>query len=57
MLPPVIIEHIKRREQEERLREHRPQLELPVPAPRRPSRAPQVDDDDGERGVVVIDVL
>lgn len=58
MLPPIIIDHIKRREHDERLRQHRPQLELPVPPPpRRPVKSPAAEDDDSDRGVVVIDVL
>lgn len=55
MLPPVIIEHIKRRELEERRRDRRPQVQLEIPMPARP--APKSEDEDCERGVVVIDVL
>ncbi|MDD9942581.1 MAG: hypothetical protein OXU20_16190 [Myxococcales bacterium] len=55
MLPPVIIEHIKRRELEERRRDRQPRLELPLPMPARPVHHP--DEEDGERGVVIIDVL
>jgi hypothetical protein len=59
MLPPFIIEQIRRREQEERRRHHQEQLriELPVdaysPAPR-----PKKDDDttERERGVVILDL-
>ncbi|HJK95949.1 MAG TPA: hypothetical protein RMF84_01950 [Polyangiaceae bacterium LLY-WYZ-14_1] len=60
MLPPFIIEQIRRREQEERERDQdqRPVLELPLPMPSqsvphgedRPSEEP-------ERGVVIIDLL
>jgi len=54
MLPPFIIEQIRRREEQERARPEQPQLEIPRdPAPRSP-RAP---DDAAERGVVVIDLM
>jgi hypothetical protein len=53
MLPPFIIEQIRQREEQERARQQ-PHLEIPVdrPAPRTP-RAP---DDQGERGVIIIDL-
>jgi hypothetical protein len=55
MLPPFIIEQIRQREEQERVRYEQPRLELPVdrPAP----RAPQVPEDAGERGVVIIDLM
>ena len=53
MLPPFIIEQIRKREEEEARPEHRPVIELPLP-PRRPRE--QRQDEDGERGVVVIDL-
>lgn len=58
MLPPVIIEHIKKRELEERRRrEHAPVIQLPLPA-RSPSPVPPLyDEGEGERGVIIIDVL
>jgi len=55
MLPPIIIEHIKRREEEERRRrERQPFVQLPVPQPHgpRPSRS----EEEPERGVVIIDL-
>jgi hypothetical protein len=54
MLPPFIIEQIRQREEQERVRYEQPRLELPVdrPAP----RAPQAPEDAGERGVVIIDL-
>ena len=55
MLPPFIIEHIKRREAEERRHDSRPRVHLPLPIPASP--APKSDEDEGERGVIVIDVL
>ncbi len=52
MLPPYIIEQIRKREEE--LAQEQPVLQLPIPQPRRP-REPQPDDG-GERGVVIIDL-
>ncbi len=55
MLPPYIIEEIRRRENEQRRRYEQPQVELPLPVvipP--PGQAPQREDDD--RGVVIIDL-
>jgi len=53
MLPPFIIEQIRRREEQERARHEQPQLELPVdrPAPASP-RGPE----EADRGVVIIDL-
>lgn len=53
MLPPFIIEQIRKREQEETRPEHRPVVDLPVPSPRRPRES---DAPAEERGVVVIDL-
>jgi hypothetical protein len=54
MLPPFIIEQIRRREEQERARHEQPQLEIPTdrPAP----RAPHAPEEPGERGVVIIDL-
>jgi hypothetical protein len=64
MLPPFIIEQIRQREERERSRreEIRPRLELPLeryPAPRRPAgQTPGVvDDDDANRGVIILDIV
>ena len=54
MLPPFIIEQIRRREEEERARYEQPQLELPKPQPRRKPEAPA--EDDGNRGVIILDL-
>lgn len=57
MLPPFIIDQIRRREEEvERLRQSReqPRLELPV-APREPRTETPVDEEH-ERGVVILDL-
>ena len=55
MLPPFIIEQIRRREEQERARHEQPCLEIPKerPAP----RSPQAPDDKAERGVVIIDLM
>ena len=57
MLNPFIIDQIKRREQEERRRsERQPVIELPVPMPTAPKPAAD-DDESGDRGVFIIDLL
>jgi hypothetical protein len=55
MLPPFIIEQIRRREEQERTRHEQPHLELPIGQP--VPRAPQAPEDGGDRGVVIIDLL
>jgi hypothetical protein len=67
MLPPFIIEQIRRREEQERARHEQPRIELPLdrtpegsgrhggvdrPAP----RTPPAPEEPGERGVVIIDL-
>jgi hypothetical protein len=53
MLPPFIIEQIRKREQEQRdKRDEQPQLELPPEDLRQPDRG----DDEVDRGVVVVDL-
>ena len=54
MLPPFIIEQIRKREQEEQARYEQPQLELPVPAHR--PRPPKEADDEANRGVIILDL-
>jgi len=56
MLPPFIIEQIRRREEQERARHEQPRLEISIDEPR-PPRAPQAPEDQGERGVVIIDLM
>ncbi len=53
MLPPFIIEQIRKREQEEQARYEQPQLEIPLPQPR-PKR--DVPEDEPNRGVIVVDL-
>jgi hypothetical protein len=57
MLPPFIIDQIRRREEDERQkREHdRPRLELPVDV-YQPAREPNSDEPHSERGVVILDL-
>lgn len=55
MLPPFIIEQIRKREEEEARPEHRPAIELPLPPPRRRHRD-DADGEDANRGVIVIDL-
>ncbi len=59
MLPPFIIEQIRRREEEERRRrDHdrdRPRLELPIDA-YRPAPEQKRDEDSPNRGVVILDL-
>ena len=54
MLPPFIIEQIRKREEEERARYEQPQLEIPSERPR--PRAPEVPEEDANRGVVILDL-
>ncbi len=56
MLPPFIIEQIRRREEEERLRNDQPQPQLELPIERPMPRAPRPPDENGERGVVIIEL-
>jgi hypothetical protein len=53
MLPPFIIEQIRKREEEERARYEQPQLEIPKPQPR---RRPESVDDDANRGVIILEL-
>jgi hypothetical protein len=58
MLPPFIIEQIRQREEKERARQEdnrRPRLELPLDRMPAPRREPAEEEDDPNRGVVVID--
>lgn len=58
MLPPFIIEQIRRREEDERRREaEQPRLELPLDYPARPAPARrQEDDEERDRGVIILDL-
>ena len=54
MLPPFIIEQIRKREEEERKQYEQPQLELPI-APTPPKRREERSED-GERGVIIVEL-
>jgi hypothetical protein len=55
MLPPFIIEQIRRREEQERVRPEQPQLDVPVIRP--PPQTTPTQEEKAERGVIVIDLL
>ena len=58
MLPPFIIDQIRQREEEERRRDDRPVLELPLPMYDAPKRSTVEDDaSQGDRGVIIIDLM
>ena len=54
MLPPFIIEQIRKREEEERARYDQPRLELPIDRPR--PRLPEPVEEEANRGVVILDL-
>ena len=56
MLPPFIIEQIRKREEEEQRHYEQPQLELPVPSAI-PMRRPRSEEapDDVQRGVLILE--
>lgn len=58
MLPPFIIEQIRKREEDElREREGRqPRLELPLPLPGEHYPLGEGAEEDADRGVVIIDI-
>jgi hypothetical protein len=55
MLPPFIIEQIRRREEQERSRHEQPQLEIPANRP--PAKPAPASEEKDDRGVVIIDLL
>jgi hypothetical protein len=57
MLPPFIIEQIRRREeQQRRTRMDQPVLELPLPSNAPIPSRPAQDDEDDKGGVVIVDL-
>jgi len=58
MLPPFIIEQIRQREEQERLRHERqqPRLELPLPMYQPARQAPEADEEEAERGVTILEL-
>jgi hypothetical protein len=55
MLPPFIIEQIRKREEEERKRYEQPQLDLPL-APGPQKRREENADEGGQRGVIIVEL-
>lgn len=54
MLPPFIIEQIRRREEQQRRHSEQPTLELPVELPAAPPA--DRDEEDRDRGVLIVDL-
>ena len=54
MLPLVIIEQIKQREEEQRRQQRQPFVQVPVPLP--PERWSPSEDEESDRGSVIIEV-
>ena len=54
MLPPFIIEQIRKREEDEKETVQQPVIELPLPPPDSRVKPPA---DDEQRGVIVIDLM
>lgn len=52
MLPPFIIEKIRRREEDAQRHEQRPFVEVPMPPP----RPREAEGDEANRGVIIIDL-
>ena len=57
MLPPFIIEQIRQREERERARQQQPQLEIPRERTEPGKPGKPAGEDQGQRGVVVIDLM
>lgn len=57
VLPPFIIEQIRKREERERAKRHeeQPRLELPIERPR-PVKSLDDEDPNPDRGVIVVDL-
>ncbi len=57
MLPPFIIEQIRKREEESLRRDaDRPRLELPIEYIPPPRKSANEDDEDADRGCVILDL-
>lgn len=56
MLPPFIIEQIRKREEEERKRYEQPQLDLPLAPPGPAKRREESDEGGGQRGVIIVEL-
>lgn len=57
MLPPFIIEQIRRREEEQGQKYEQPQLELPIsPCPPGPHQKRKEEPEEGQRGVIILEL-
>jgi len=62
MLPPFIIEQIRRREEQERKQYEQPQLELPISpsgppgSGGRPQPKGREESEEGQRGVIILEL-
>lgn len=58
MLPPFIIEQIRQREEKERSRQEevQPRLELPLDWQPPPARRSEEDEEDANRGVIILEL-
>lgn len=54
MLPPFIIEQIRKREEQQRKQYEQPQLELPIVTP--PAKPRREESDEGQRGVIIVEL-
>jgi hypothetical protein len=54
MLPPFIIEQIRKRESEERTQPEQPRLELPLPPPQH--APPHGSEEETKRGVIIVEL-
>ena len=55
MLPPFIIEQIRKRESEERVRQEQPALELPL-HPMPPVSVPSNGEEENKRGIIIVEL-
>jgi hypothetical protein len=56
MLPPFIIEQIRKREEQERKQYEQPQLEIPAVNPNQKPTRRRDDPEDGQRGVIIVEL-
>jgi len=57
MLPPFIIEQIRKRESEERTQREQPRLELPLhPMPPSHPPHPHTGDEETKRGIIIVEL-
>jgi len=56
MLPPFIIEQIRRREEEQRQNYEQPQIEMPLPSNMPCPAKPEHRNEEAERGPVIIEL-